>query len=105
MTIFIVCIGGRKQRRFNGILFSDKMTIESSLLPSPSSSLKIGVIPIPIEKRIPSLGIGHNLYRKRDLPGLNKIFPNKDVNKEKGRVGEDRIKKGVQIHPWTISIN
>jgi hypothetical protein len=39
-----MCYGGRKQRRFTGILFSDKMAIESLLLPSPLSSLKIGVI-------------------------------------------------------------
>jgi hypothetical protein len=73
MTMFLV-YGGRKQRRFNGILSADwRMAIESPLLPSPLSSHKIGVIPIPIEKRIPSLGIGHHLYRKRDLPGLNKF--------------------------------
>jgi hypothetical protein len=44
MTMFLVCIGGRKQRRFTGILF-DKMTIESPLLPSPLSCFNIGIIP------------------------------------------------------------
>jgi hypothetical protein len=43
MTMFLVCIGGRKQRRFTGIF--DKMTIESPLLPSPLSCFNIGVIP------------------------------------------------------------
>jgi hypothetical protein len=45
----------------------------------PFFSLKFIVIPIPIEKRIPSLGIGRHIYRKRDLSGLNKfskvLFP------------------------------
>jgi len=52
MTMFLVCIGGRKQLRFSGILFSDKMTIESLLLPSPLSSLKIGVIPNFYTKKV-----------------------------------------------------
>ena len=52
MTMFLVCIGGRKQRRFTGILFSDKMTIESPLLSSPLSSLKIGVIPNFYTKKV-----------------------------------------------------
>jgi hypothetical protein len=62
------------------VILSEKQDYdESPLLPSPLSSLKIGVIPIPIEKRIPYLGIGHHLYRKRDLQDLNKfskvLFP------------------------------
>jgi hypothetical protein len=74
-----LCVWGEGSSGDSPGLFFDKMTIESPLLPSPLSSHKIGVIPIPIEKRIPSLGIGHHLYRKRDLPGLNKfskvLFP------------------------------
>jgi hypothetical protein len=37
LTMFLVCMGGRKQLRFTGILFFDKMTIESPMLPSPFS--------------------------------------------------------------------
>jgi hypothetical protein len=81
MTMFFACIGGRKQRQFNCHFIRKQDSGELPLLPSPLSSLKIGVIPIPIEKRIPSLGIFHHLYRKRDLSDLNKfskvLFPMK----------------------------
>jgi hypothetical protein len=43
--MFIVCIGGRKQRRFNCHFIRKQDSGESPLLPSPLSSLKIGVIP------------------------------------------------------------
>jgi hypothetical protein len=72
---FFEYMGGRKKRRFDRN-FSQKINMLFRIAASsfPLSPLKFGVIPIPIEKRIPSSGIGHHLYRKRDLPDLNK-FP------------------------------
>jgi hypothetical protein len=46
MTVFLWCIGGRKQRRFNcHPPVGGQDSGESPLLPSPLSSLKIAVIP------------------------------------------------------------
>jgi hypothetical protein len=46
MTVFLWCIAGRKQRKSIVIRQSaDKDSVESPLLPSPLSSLKIAVIP------------------------------------------------------------
>jgi hypothetical protein len=52
MTMFLVFIGGRKQRRFNGHFIRKQDSGESPLLPSPLSSLKIGVIPNSFTKKI-----------------------------------------------------
>jgi hypothetical protein len=52
MTLFLVTIGGRKQRRFNRHFIRKQDYGESPLLPSPLTTHKIGVIPNFSTKRV-----------------------------------------------------